>query len=497
MKNDTYDEDEIDRVVLHLLPVEASVDQPSISGQRLAGGDDSVVLEKPPYSYLDPEEVVQFLFHNEHKGYAVGSKTSAVTPDGDSTCLCLVTDSAVHLLCGKEDGDKHRRVPLNKIREVEVSTGMRKTRLTVSTTDGQQYHHWQNAANYDREQISAVAGYVRDRQSIPTLDVSFVDASSGTVTAERLTNRSSDVKPVNARPIDLLSDDEQPHFVFHNDSKGHKVGDETKAPASQYGSLCIVTDENVHFITGGKAADEYDSVPMHAIDMAEFNVGLSKFRFSVDSADGTIYSHWQSSTEYACSTLGAATEFVRSTANDATPPPPGSESADSPRGTGPDTSPARTTGESSVSLQNQDDATLRARLQRIDPYEFESFVADLFKEMGYDTHVTSSSNDRGIDIVAERKKPFEQRLVIQAKRYNDDNKIGSKDVREYATLRQQEDDVDAVFIVTSGTVTTQAQKLASDLKLKWFDGTDLVDLVDEYDAYDLLASYLDASPVER
>lgn len=111
----------------------------------------------------------------------------------------------------------------------------------------------------------------------------------------------------------------------------------------------------------------------------------------------------------------------------------------------------------------------KQELQSIDPYEFEELIAELWESKGYTTTVRSKSNDRGIDIEAERGG-FKE--VIQAKRYNETNKIGSKEVRTYATLYQQTD-ANQVVLVTSGQVVESAKELADDLHVDIFDGEDL------------------------
>ena len=111
----------------------------------------------------------------------------------------------------------------------------------------------------------------------------------------------------------------------------------------------------------------------------------------------------------------------------------------------------------------------RGQLQLIDPYRFEELIADLWKSKGYATYTRKKSGDRGIDVEAERGNHKE---VIQVKRYNDRNKIGSSEVRKYATLYQQTD-ADNVVLVTSGLFTDSARKLAHDLDVDILNGDEL------------------------
>lgn len=108
------------------------------------------------------------------------------------------------------------------------------------------------------------------------------------------------------------------------------------------------------------------------------------------------------------------------------------------------------------------------QLQRLDSYEFEKLVAALWENKGYSTKVHDQSHDKGIDVTATRGKPGEK-VLIQAKRFTEENKVGSDEVRRYATLYQQEDDADGVVLATTSTFTRQARSLADDLDVETVD----------------------------
>ena len=116
---------------------------------------------------------------------------------------------------------------------------------------------------------------------------------------------------------------------------------------------------------------------------------------------------------------------------------------------------------------------LKKKLQSMNEYDFEKLVADLWSREGWNTNVTDPSGDRGIDVVATRTGLTTEKQVIQAKRYTEGNTVGSKEVRTYATLRQQESDADSVVLVTTSQFTKQATRLATDLRVKLVDGESL------------------------
>lgn len=109
----------------------------------------------------------------------------------------------------------------------------------------------------------------------------------------------------------------------------------------------------------------------------------------------------------------------------------------------------------------------------MDPYDFEHLVADLWEAKGYETTVSDESGDKGIDVIA-RRPHSDETVVIQAKRYAEDNTVGSPEVQQYAALKMQEPYPDTVAIVTTSSFTDQAVEIAADIGLELIDGTALV-----------------------
>ena len=132
---------------------------------------------------------------------------------------------------------------------------------------------------------------------------------------------------------------------------------------------------------------------------------------------------------------------------------------------------------------------VKQRLQSIDNYDFEHFVGDLWERMGWQTTVSQESVDAGIDVIATKSTPFEQKAVIQAKRYGENTTVGGPDVQQYASLKQQVPGADTVIIVTTNTFTRAARDRASDLNVKLVDGDGIMEMIDDLDAHDLLEKY--------
>jgi len=136
-------------------------------------------------------------------------------------------------------------------------------------------------------------------------------------------------------------------------------------------------------------------------------------------------------------------------------------------------------------------AQLKTALQQMDPYEFEYFVADLWERMGWETTVSAESADKGIDVTARKSTPYDQLVLIQAKRYGPNTTVGSPDIQQYASLKHQQSGVDKVLMVTTNEYTQQARELADQLNVKLINGDDLVELIDKQEALDLVVKYLD------
>lgn len=129
---------------------------------------------------------------------------------------------------------------------------------------------------------------------------------------------------------------------------------------------------------------------------------------------------------------------------------------------------------------------VRYNLQQIDPYKFERLVGVIWGLSGYKIDVKNKSRDRAIDV--EAISPNESnKTLIQAKRYSNGKKVDSGEVRKYATLYQQESNVDSVIIVTSSTFTDPAKQLAKDLDVQIINGDEVAKTV--YDNYDTFKNF--------
>ncbi|WP_080509902.1 restriction endonuclease [Halorubrum saccharovorum] len=127
----------------------------------------------------------------------------------------------------------------------------------------------------------------------------------------------------------------------------------------------------------------------------------------------------------------------------------------------------------------------------MDPYEFEQLIAELLEEWGWESVVTSGSNDKGVDISVSRSAPFPQKYAIQVKQNSEGNRIGSPKIQQYSSILNQEDSVDGVVVITTSSFTSQAREISTNLGVKLLDGDDLIKLFMEPDGQVMLRRYFD------
>jgi HJR/Mrr/RecB family endonuclease len=118
------------------------------------------------------------------------------------------------------------------------------------------------------------------------------------------------------------------------------------------------------------------------------------------------------------------------------------------------------------------DREILAGLRKMDPSEFEEYVAGLFSKLGYQTEVTGGSGDGGIDVIA-RKNGVEN--YIQCKKYK--NKVGPSMVRDFYGAMADHLAKGKGFLVTTGYFTPEDEMFAEDKPIELIDGNRLVEYI--------------------
>lgn len=113
-------------------------------------------------------------------------------------------------------------------------------------------------------------------------------------------------------------------------------------------------------------------------------------------------------------------------------------------------------------------------LRAMRPAEFEIYVADLFRRLGYQTKRVGGSHDGGIDVIAEKdgKKHY-----IQCKKYFSKHEVGSPDVRNfYGAIADRLSNGEGWFITTN-KFTPEAEIFAEDKPIILIDQFKLVEYI--------------------
>lgn len=114
-------------------------------------------------------------------------------------------------------------------------------------------------------------------------------------------------------------------------------------------------------------------------------------------------------------------------------------------------------------------------LYEMDPIEFESLVADLFRAMGMQAVMTQRSNDGGVDVDAMDPAPIRGgRIVVQVKRYR--NTVPPTAVRDLYGTVQDAGANKGVLVTTSG-FGHGSHTFANGKPLELVSGSELVDLL--------------------
>lgn len=118
------------------------------------------------------------------------------------------------------------------------------------------------------------------------------------------------------------------------------------------------------------------------------------------------------------------------------------------------------------------DRELIEKLRKMQPYEFEEYIAILFSKLGYSAKVVGHSHDGGFDVLAI-KNGIEH--YIQCKRYKE--VVGEPYIRDfYGALAGKLVRGEGYFITTS-RFTLEAKKFATGKPIELIDEFRLVELI--------------------
>ncbi|MFA5643234.1 MAG: restriction endonuclease [Candidatus Paceibacterota bacterium] len=115
------------------------------------------------------------------------------------------------------------------------------------------------------------------------------------------------------------------------------------------------------------------------------------------------------------------------------------------------------------------DAELLNWIGKLSHKEFELYVAELFRKLGYKADVIGGTGDGGIDIVLERdgKKSY-----VQCKQYN--SKVQVDKIRDFYGAIVSKFSNAKCYFVTNNYFTLPAEEFARDKPIELIDGQQLI-----------------------
>lgn len=111
----------------------------------------------------------------------------------------------------------------------------------------------------------------------------------------------------------------------------------------------------------------------------------------------------------------------------------------------------------------------------MDGYQFEVYISNLFRNLGFDVEATNYSNDGGIDLVATYTKPiFSGKYIIQCKNWA--GSVGQPEVRDlYGVVMDQR--ANKGILITPSDYTQQAYDFAKGKNIELINGKMLREIV--------------------
>lgn len=145
-----------------------------------------------------------------------------------------------------------------------------------------------------------------------------------------------------------------------------------------------------------------------------------------------------------------------------------------------DMTPEELIGNAMEKLDNDLQSQLLGEMQKMNPYRFESVIADLLKAMGYgESFTTKKSNDGGVDAIVDEDALGLSKIYAQAKRYADNNKVQKKAIRDFLGSLAERKTAKGIFITTSD-YSDDAKSLAEEHSVRLISGDELTNLMIQY-----------------
>jgi restriction system protein len=126
-------------------------------------------------------------------------------------------------------------------------------------------------------------------------------------------------------------------------------------------------------------------------------------------------------------------------------------------------------------------AELLERVRNMDPYKFEELLGELFTRMGYgECTITPKSRDGGVDGIISRDALDLEKIVFQAKRYGQSNKVNQDAVQRLVGSIKERGATFGVLITTGYFQSSAVGSAKYNNNLRLVDCEELVELLIKY-----------------
>jgi len=120
-------------------------------------------------------------------------------------------------------------------------------------------------------------------------------------------------------------------------------------------------------------------------------------------------------------------------------------------------------------------SSVKSRFEDFTPQDFEDFIAQLYKDMGYEVEQTSYSGDYGADIIVKKDSV---KTAVQIKRYAKTNKVGVQDINQVLGARDYYK-CSNCSVVTTSSFSKSGVNLAKETQTELIDWDELLKMIRE------------------
>lgn len=114
--------------------------------------------------------------------------------------------------------------------------------------------------------------------------------------------------------------------------------------------------------------------------------------------------------------------------------------------------------------------SIKNRFQDFTPQDFEDFIGQVYKDLGYDVEQTSYSGDYGADLIITKDNV---KTAVQIKRYQESNKVGVQDINQIIGAKNYYN-CDKASVITTSSYSKQGENLAKETKIELLQWEDLI-----------------------